>query len=89
MESQMFDTIFGSWREMDEELMGIRSEWEAYLEVRRMKDFKGVSVRKWWIIHQDVFLLLSQIALEMLAISAMSTEIGRVFSGYVSRIFYH
>ena len=42
----MFDTIFGSWREMDEELMGIRSEWEAYLEVRRMKDFKGVSVRK-------------------------------------------
>ena len=39
--------------------------------------------------HQDVFLLLSQIALKMLTISAMSTEIERVFSGYVSRIFYH
>ncbi|TMI78761.1 MAG: hAT transposon family protein, partial [Bacteroidetes bacterium] len=82
LESQNSDTTFGSWREADDKGFENQSEWEKYLEAGRVRDHKAFSVWRWWIAHQDEYPILSQIALEVLAIPAMSTEVERVFSGY-------
>jgi len=84
-DTQESNPTFGSWRQCDEdvgELTGIAREWKLYLESARVKDYRGFSVRHWWIVHRDQFPLLSEVALETLAIPAMSTEVERVFSGY-------
>ena len=76
-DSQNTDTTFGSWREVDpdEDTMAVETEWQRYLSTGCVKGTKGFSVRKWWINHQDEFPLLFQVALETLAIPAMSTEV--------------
>jgi hypothetical protein len=83
-EIQESNTTFGSWRQSDEDdgETGIQREWDEYLEAARVKDYKGFSVRRWWIAQQGRFPILFQVALELLAIPAMSTEVERVFSGY-------
>lgn len=84
-ESQDSNTTFGSWRKSDEDegLTGLAKEWERCLESARVKDYKGFSVRRWWIVQRDQLPVLSQVALETLAIPAMSTEVERTFSGYI------
>jgi hypothetical protein len=84
-DSQTTETMFGSWRLADEDEMEVKNEWEQYLEKGRVKDFLGFSLRGWWIAHRYEFPILSQIALELLAIPAMSTEVERVFSGSAHR----
>ena len=86
-DSQNTETTFGNWRELDpdEDALAVETEWQRYLGTGRVKDSKGFSVRKWWISHRAEFPLLFRIALETLAIPTMSTEVERVFSGYVSQ----
>lgn len=82
--SQQSYKKFGSWRQADDEAIGgTQTEWAKYLESGRVKDYPGFSVGHWWVSHQDEYPLLSNIALETLAIPAMSTEVERVFSGYI------
>ena len=87
-DSQTSDESFGSWRQADCDAAGIGGEWVRYLNTARVKDYNGFSIRNWWIAHQDEFPILSQVALETLAISAMSVEVERVFSGYHQEFFY-
>jgi hypothetical protein len=37
-------TTFGSWRDADNQVSGIRSEWDRYLEDSYLRDYKGFSV---------------------------------------------
>jgi hAT family C-terminal dimerisation region len=85
-DSQNTETTFSSWRELDpdDDAMAVETEWHRYLGTGRVKVSKGFSVRKWWISHRAKFPLLFLVALETLAIPAMSTEVERVFSRYVS-----
>ena len=85
MMCQGSDISFGSWGRSDEdaEKRGFKAEWDEYLDAAHIKDLKGFSVRRWWIGQQDRFPISSQVALELLAIPAMSTEIERVLSGYI------
>ena len=79
-DSQEIETTFGSWREADN-IKGLENEWSIYLNQGHVKDFPGFSVRRWWINHQDEFRILSQVALETLAIPAMSTEVEEYLAG--------
>ncbi len=46
-----------------------------------MKDYEGFSMRDWWVGRQVEFPILFRVALELLAVPAMSTEVECVFSG--------
>jgi len=81
--SQTVETTFGSWREADDDRNEVDNEWDRYLGAGRVKDFVRFSLRQWWIAHRGEFPILSQIALELLAVPAMLMEVERVFSGYV------
>ena len=77
------ESTFGSWRQVDEDITeaGLKREWEEYLNMPRVRDYTGFSVRGWWLMYEGKFPILSKVALELLAVPAMSTEIERVFSG--------
>ena len=83
-DSEESRTAFGSWRESDDniDMPKVRDEWARYLSLPRVRDYKGFSVRRYWIAERDQFPVLSKLALDTLAIPAMSTEVERVFSGY-------
>jgi len=59
------------------------SEWDQYLAESRVIHTPTFSYRRWWIDDQARFPILLRMALELLAVPAMSTEVERVFSGYV------
>lgn len=84
-DDEMYDTnkTFGSWGQVDEDIIkgGMKREWEDYLNISRVKDCKGLSVRRWWPVHRGKFPILSRTAMELLAVPAMSTEVECVFSG--------
>ena len=89
--NQESNTAFGSWRclddaEDDDTEMGWRIELEAYLKASRVKDYRGFSVRDFWISNQGRFPILSRVALELLSIPSISTEVERIFSGYIDCI---
>lgn len=85
---------FGSWRNFDDDDddeiispvmdVGGRKEWEQYLKLDHVKIPKGTrfSLRDWWLSNSASFPVLSRMALDLLAVPAMSTEVERVFSGY-------
>ena len=83
-DSEESRTAFGSWRESDDniDMPKVRDEWARYLSLPRVRDYKGFSVQHYWIAERDQFPVLSKLALDTLAIPAMSTEVERVFSGY-------
>jgi hypothetical protein len=54
-------------------------EWEAYIEAKPVPI--ASSVIEWWTLNQIVYPGLSQMALDILSIPAMSAEPERVFSG--------
>jgi hypothetical protein len=64
----------------------IGEEWARYLNTTLVKDCNSLSIRNWRIAHQDEFPILSQVAL---AISAMSVEVERDFSGYHQEFSMH
>jgi hypothetical protein len=79
-------STFGSWRNIDEDDSeigeGIEGEWNEYLKTGRVRDTNGFSLRTWWLANEGKFPILSRVALDLLAVPAMSTEVERIFSGY-------
>ena len=83
-DSQTTDNSWGSWyAQAAADDTPVVDEWSRYLKTGRVKNYRGFSVRRWWLDHENDFPMLSRMALELLAIPAMSTEVERVFSGYV------
>ena len=88
-DSQESNTTFKSWRagendyDGDDDTVGggIKAEWDEYFRTGRVKDYKGFSLRNWWLANQFKYPTLSRVALDLLAVPAISTEVERVFSG--------
>ena len=79
-------TSFGSWRSFEDddditEVDRIAGEWDKYLKEKRVKDTEGFSLRGWWLANEGRFPILCKVALDLMAVPAMSTEVERVFSG--------
>jgi hypothetical protein len=89
IDSQISDICylsFGSWRSMqgdddDSEDDMKRTEWDWYLGSKPVSDRPNFSVREWWHLRREQFPLLSRMAMETLAIPAMSTAAESAFSG--------
>jgi hAT family C-terminal dimerisation region len=52
----------------------LRVEWET---------LPDLDVHSWWIQHQTQYPLLFKMAMDIMAIPAMASEVERVFSGYL------
>jgi len=78
---------FGTWYD---EILFINieeeNEWTRYLKSPLVRNWSGFSVRNWWLEHEKEFPTLSRMALDLLAVPSMSTEVERIFSGYGSSL---
>ena len=75
-ESQSSDMSWGCWYVPSEKATTpIQSQWNRYLVEERVKHTAGFSYRQYWINRQAEYPLLSRMALELLVLPAMSTEV--------------
>lgn len=70
--------MFDAWKSKRVQKSSKRDEMDEFLSLRTLGSIRDP--RSWWLQHQTDYPTLSKMALDILAIPAMSAEVERVFS---------
>ena len=70
------------WKYGRSAVVSASDELDKYLRVER-ETLPDLDVHSWWMQHQTQYPLLFRMAMDIMAIPAMASEVERVFSGYL------
>jgi hypothetical protein len=70
------------WKYGRSAVVSASDELDKYLRVER-ETLPDLDVHSWWMQHQTQYPLLFRMAMDIMAIPAMASEVERVFSGYI------